>query len=98
MEPSYVTRTDLARDLRAVGLRAGQVAMVHAAMSRMGHIVGGAQTLVEALIDVLGENGTLLVLTGWEDRPPYHQDEWDDEARRTYERECPVFDPRVARA
>jgi aminoglycoside 3-N-acetyltransferase len=38
------------------------------------------------------------VLTGWQDRPAYHQQDWDAEERRLYCEEAPAFDPRLARA
>jgi aminoglycoside 3-N-acetyltransferase len=72
--------------------------MVHAQMSALGWVVGGAQTVVEALTEAIAPRGTLLVLTGWQDRPPYHQQDWDAEERRLYREEAPAFDPRLARA
>lgn len=58
-----VTRTDLVAGLRAVGLRHGQVALVHSALRTFGTVDGGAETVVDALLDVLGERGTLVVPT-----------------------------------
>lgn len=52
-----VTRSDLARDLRGLGVRPGGVLMVHTRMSAIGWVVGGAQTVVTALLDVLGLAG-----------------------------------------
>lgn len=47
---SPVTRSRLAADLRALGLREGATAMVHSSMSALGWVVGGSQTVVEALV------------------------------------------------
>jgi aminoglycoside 3-N-acetyltransferase len=93
-----VTRSRLVADLTALGVTPGTTLMVHTRMSALGWVVGGAPTVVDALIAVLGPAGCILVLTGWEDRPPYHQDDWPDSARAAYREECPAFDPRVARA
>lgn len=98
MSRPVVTRSRLISDLAALGVGDHSAVMVHTSLSAIGWIVGGAPTLVDALLSVLGANGTLLVLTGWEDRPPYHQDDWDDEARTAYRNEGPVFDPRTCRA
>ena len=97
---TVITRSRLVADLGALGLGAyGESAvMVHARMSALGWVAGGAQTVVEALTDAIAPRGTLLVLTGWQDRPPYHQQDWDAEERRLYREEAPAFDPRLARA
>ena len=58
-----VTRTDLVAGLRAVGLREGQVALVHSALRTFGPVDGGAETVVDAFLDVLGARGTLVVPT-----------------------------------
>lgn len=49
-----VARSQLVRDLRRLGLEPGGAAMVHCRMSALGHVVGGAETVVRALLDVLG--------------------------------------------
>ncbi|QIN82727.1 aminoglycoside 3-N-acetyltransferase [Rubrobacter tropicus] len=91
-----VARTRLARDLADLGLRPGAVAMVHCRMSALGHVVGGAQTVVLALLDTLGPGGTLVAYTGWQDEPPEDLAALDEEARRIYLEEHPAYDPRVA--
>ena len=58
-----VTRTDIAADLRGMGLEAGAEVMVHSSLSSLGHVEGGAATVVEAFLDVLGSAGTLMVPT-----------------------------------
>ena len=67
-------------------------------MSTIGNVVGGARTVVDALLSVLGEGGTLVALTGWEDRPPYHQENWTHEDRQAFREECVPFDPHTALA
>lgn len=37
--------------------------MVHTSLKRMGYICGGAQTVIEALMEVVGENGTIMMPT-----------------------------------
>jgi aminoglycoside N3'-acetyltransferase len=53
-----------------LGLEPGGVAMVHCRMSALGCVVGGAETVVRALLDALGPDGTLMAYTGWQDAPP----------------------------
>ena len=72
------------------------MAMVHCRMSALGRVVGGTETVVRALLDALGPEGTLMAYTGWQDAPPDDLDNLDEEARRIYLEEHPPYDPRVA--
>jgi len=58
-----ISRADLARDFEAIGVKAGQVLLVHCSMRRIGWIEGGAHAVVSAVRDVLGEAGTVVVPT-----------------------------------
>lgn len=94
-----ITRPELVSGLSALGLSPGgaDTIMLHTRMSAIGHVVGGAQTVVDALLEATG-GGTVLALTGWEDRPPYDQEGWDEALRAAYRAHCPSFDPTVAMA
>jgi len=71
-----VTREALAADLRRIGLRSGDVVLVHSSLSRLGNVQGGAEAAVDALLDAVAPGGTVLfpTLTGSErdgpDCPP----------------------------
>ncbi len=56
-----VTRAGLVADLRALGLARGMDVMVHSSLSTIGHVVGGADTVIEALLAVIGKRGTLMM-------------------------------------
>jgi aminoglycoside 3-N-acetyltransferase len=92
-----VTRSRLVADLRRLGVREGAVAMVHTAMSSLGWVVGGSQTVVEALLECLGPGGTLCAQASWED-VPFGFDAWPERRRRAYEAELPPFDPALSAA
>lgn len=79
-----------------LGLRSGGAVMVHCRMSALGHVVGGAESVVHALLDALGPGGTIMAYTGWQDEPPEDLDALDEEDRRAYLEEHPAYDPRVA--
>ena len=70
--------------------------MVHCRMSALGHVVGGAETVVRALLDVVGPDGTLMAYTGWQDELPDDLDALAEEDSRIYIEEHPAYDPRVA--
>jgi aminoglycoside 3-N-acetyltransferase len=91
-----VTRGRLAADLRALGLREGTTAMVHSSMSSLGWVVGGSQTVVEALLECLGPVGTLCAQASWEDIP-VGLDRRPAGWQRAYA-EMPPFDPALSAA
>ena len=55
-----LTKKDIERSLRELGIEEGDTVMLHSSVSACGHIVGGAKTVVDAFLNVLGENGTLM--------------------------------------
>jgi aminoglycoside 3-N-acetyltransferase len=57
------TRRSLAAQLRALGLAAGDVVLVHSSLRQVGWVVGGPVAVVQALGDVVGPGGTIVVPT-----------------------------------
>jgi len=55
------TRDKLADDLTALGVRRGGVLMVHSSLSALGWVHGGPETVIQALLEALGPEGTLLL-------------------------------------
>lgn len=55
------TAASLGADLRALGLGAGDTVLVHSSARSLGFVAGGVQAVVQALLDVLGPDGTLVV-------------------------------------
>jgi len=96
--PDYepVTRTRLASHLRHIGVTEGGVLMAHVRLSAFGWVVGGMDSVVHALRDAIGDDGTLMALSGWEDSP-YHVASWPEPWRRAY-RDQPPFDPHISAA
>jgi aminoglycoside 3-N-acetyltransferase len=93
-----VGRTQLARNLRALGLREAATAFVHCRMSALGKVVGGAETVVHALLDAVGVEGTLVAYIGWQDAPPDDLDALPAADRDLVLDEHPAYDPTIARA
>ena len=61
----FVTRRQLGAGLTQLGLREGDVVMVHAGLRSVGPMLGGPDSLIGAVLDTLGPAGTLLVYTDW---------------------------------
>jgi aminoglycoside 3-N-acetyltransferase len=64
------------------------VAMIHASLRAVGPVVGGANSVLEALLDVLGPEGTAVAYVDFE---PFYEGDEDPG-------DIPVFDKRTARA
>lgn len=77
-----VTISSIEADLREIGVAAGDTLLVHASLSSLGWVCGGAPAVVDTLQSVLTESGTLVMPThstqysdpaGWE-APPVPED------------------------
>ena len=97
-----VTKRQLVTEIRKLGLSEGQTVMLHASVKSIGHIAGGPQTILEAILEILTSSGTLMMLVAWEDTP-YNIfnasfqddiDKWPEKNRQ----KCPTFDPEHSRA
>lgn len=93
---SPVSRRSILMDLRALGVTEGDTLIVHSSLSALGWVIGGAQAVVEALLDATTASGTVVMPTqsmgssdpaGWSN-PPVPV-EWHEQIRA----EMPVFDP-----
>ncbi|MEJ6777819.1 MAG: AAC(3) family N-acetyltransferase [Crocinitomicaceae bacterium] len=50
-------------DIRNCGINPGDTVLVHSSLSKIGFVEGGAKTIVDALLNVVGSNGNLLMPT-----------------------------------
>lgn len=90
-----VTRESLMQDLLQLGLRRAMTVLVHTSLSRLGWVLGGPQTVIEALLESLGPRGTLMMPTHsmqltdpqyWRN-PPVPENWWP-----IIRQQAPVFD------
>ena len=58
-----VTRDDIAAGLRALGVAAGGPLLVHSSLSSFGHVEGGADTVIDALLAAVAPGETVAVPT-----------------------------------
>ena len=95
----YITHSQLVRDLVRLGLQAGDVVMVHASMRAVGKVLGGPDVVIRAILDVVGQSGTVMAYTDWEHAAQHltRQDAIEAVDESLLE-EMPAFDPRTSRA
>ena len=56
-----LTQKDIVDDLKRLGLECGAAVEVHSSLSSMGFVEGGASTVINALMDVVGEDGAIIM-------------------------------------
>jgi len=58
-----ITKEKLKSDFEKAGLKYGDSVIVHSSLRRIGFVENGAQSVIDALIEVIGSEGTLLFPT-----------------------------------
>lgn len=72
----HVTYTDILEGLMQAGLKHGMLAEVHSSLSSFGHVQGGADTVIRALMDTVGPAGG-IVMPAFRISPPVPMDAQD---------------------
>lgn len=62
-----INSEDILFSLELMDIKKGDVILVHSALSSMGFVDGGADTVIDALLERVGQDGTVVMstLTGW---------------------------------
>lgn len=69
-EPNTINTIN--QGLMKLGIDNGDILLVHSSLSSLGWVCGGAQTVIMALLNVVGRDGTLVM--------PAHSGDWGDPA------------------
>lgn len=64
----FLTKSDLVGELERMEIALGDTVMVHAAVSAVGNLINGPDTLIDALRAVVGGAGTIMAYTDWDAR------------------------------
>ncbi|MDO4466578.1 MAG: AAC(3) family N-acetyltransferase, partial [Bacillota bacterium] len=90
------SKEDIKIDLEQLGVKKGDVVLVHSSLSRIGWVIGKEIALIQALIETVGEEGTIVMPSQSGDwtSPDYWQappvpKEWIEKIKR----ELPAYDP-----
>ena len=60
VEIPTITRARIAADLEKLGLQRGGLVLAHSSLKSIGWVEGGPETVIDALLDVLGPEGLLV--------------------------------------
>ncbi|WP_246943099.1 aminoglycoside N(3)-acetyltransferase [Bacillus pinisoli] len=92
------TKKSLREAFETLGITEGMVVIVHSSLSSLGWVCGGPVTVIQALMEVVGKEGTIVMPTqtadntdpsGWQN-PPVPQEWWP-----IIREEMPAYDPLV---
>lgn len=79
MERKIVIKEDIVHVLKKAGIYPGQTLMVHTSLSSLGFVCGGAQTVIEALLECVGDEGTIMMpAQSWKNLDPEAGVHWEE--------------------
>ena len=90
-----IVKKDLMQRFRELGLNTGDIVMVHTSLKQMGYVCGGAQAVIEALMETVGATGTIMMPTqSWKNLDPETGVHWeaDPEDWQTIRENWPAYD------
>jgi aminoglycoside 3-N-acetyltransferase len=58
-----MNKEQLISEFKAIGIKEGMDLQVHSSLKSIGHVEGGADTIIDALLETLGAEGTLMMST-----------------------------------
>lgn len=93
-----VTKADIVAGLQEIGLKEGDTVIVYTSLSSIGYVCGGAQTVIEALIEVVGEDGTIMMPTqSWKNLDPEAGVHWEvsEQDWDTIRENWPAYDKKI---
>jgi aminoglycoside 3-N-acetyltransferase len=95
--PSFLTRADLSGDLVRLGIAPGDIVMVHAALSKIGNVLGGPDAVIGALRDAASPEGAVAAYCDWD---ASYEELLDENGRvpEKWRKHVPPFDPLTSRA
>ena len=58
-----MTKANIKTGLTSLGLKNGGTVGVHSSLSSFGHVEGGAETVIDALLETAGHQGNIVMST-----------------------------------
>lgn len=79
MQRKIVLKDDLKEGFTKLGLKEGDNVIVHTSLSSLGFVCGGAQIVIEALLETVKESGTIMMPTqSWKNLDPEAGVHWEE--------------------
>jgi aminoglycoside 3-N-acetyltransferase len=73
-----VTKKDIINELTKMRLKEGDNVLCHISLSSMGYVLGGAQTVCEALLEIVKDSGIVMMPTqSWRNLEPEEGVHWE---------------------
>lgn len=98
MERKLVLKQDILQALEQAGVRSGQTIMVHTSLSSLGFVCGGPQIVIEALMEAVGDEGTIMMPTqSWKNLDPTDGVHWEEPEQwwQAIRDNWPAYDKRI---
>lgn len=78
-ERAIIIKQDLIEGFKAAGLKPGQHVFVHCGLKGLGYVCGGPQVVIEALMALITEAGTIIMPTqSWKNLDPAAGVHWEE--------------------
>lgn len=93
-----VIKEEIVKELKQLGLETGDAVMVHTSLKSMGYVCGGAQAVIEALTEAVGEEGTIMMPTqSWKNLDPEEGVHWEVDRKdwQKIRENWPAYDRRI---
>ena len=98
MDKKLVLKKDIITAFRELGVEKGQSIEVHTSLSSLGFVCGGPQVVIEALLESVGEEGTIMMPTQtWKNLDPTTGVHWEEpeEWWQTIRDNWPAYDKNI---
>lgn len=98
MDRKIILRSDIISSLKEAGVSEGQTVIVHTSLSSIGFVCGGAQVVVDALLETVGADGTIVMPTqSWKNLDPETGVHWEEpkEWWQIIRDNWPAYDKRI---
>ncbi len=93
-----ITKQEIISAFEVLGVQRGQTLMVHTSLKSIGYVCGGAQSVIEALIEAVGSEGTIMMPTqSWKNLDPEDGVHWTvpEEYWQVIRDNWPAYDKRI---
>lgn len=98
MDRKIILRSDIISALKEAGVAEGQNIIVHTSLGSIGFVCGGAQVVVDALLNTVGSEGTIVMPTqSWKNLDPETGVHWEEpeEWWQIIRDNWPAYDKRI---